>query len=337
MKTFGQGIYHISSDYLNLLLELAFERGIDSTQLLADSGLPEHVLLETNVPIGHESYLKVLHRFCEQTQDLSIALEYGKRMTLSKHGALGYAAQYSATIDEATLKVMRYVETRAQVFELDRSGGADFRRLTIRPRFQDETVANFLSLAFLSSIETICRTLTGSFGQQAHSTICTKAKVDLSQQKILPGCQIISHAENNSLTWPLAALTHPLPFFNPNLATIAEQQLQKALADMGEKTELTYQVGKILQREIEHMPTAEQVAKELHLSSATLNRRLKAANSSFQQLKDNIRQQQACHLLSQSKLSIEQIAERLGFSDASNFAKAFKQWQGVAPSRFRKA
>lgn len=336
MNVLGQGIYHIAADYLILLVDLAFERGISGAELLANSGLPEHILFEPNTLIGHESFLLVLNKFQALTDDLNIALEYGKRMTLSKHGALGFAAQYSATIDDATLKVMRYVETRAQMFDLVRQHNSHQRCLRINPRFKDESAEVFLSLAILSSVETICRTLTGHHGQNAHSVIHTTTAVDLSAQSILPNCQIISHSDCNSLTWPLDALAHPLPFFNPELENLAEKQLEQALSNISDHSELSYKIALTLRKRLHEMPTAEQVANELCLSSATLNRRLKAANTSFQQIKDTVRQQEAIRLLGNSRLSTEQIAEHLGFTDASNFAKAFKQWQGVTPSQYRK-
>lgn len=336
MKILGQGIYHIAADYLILLTELAFEHGISGAQLLADSGLPEQVLFEPNTLIGHESFLVVLNRFYALTEDLGIALEYGKRMTLSKHGALGFAAQYSATIDDATLKVMRYIETRAQMFDLVRLPVEGHRRLSVVPRFKDEPAGTFLALAILSSIETICRTLTSRHSHDTQSTIHIKSEVDLSTQQVLPNCTLVSHNSENYLTWPLAALEHPLPFFNPDLETLAKQQLEQALSNLNNNDELSYRVAKILRQHLKEMPTAEQVANEVCLSSATLNRRLKAAGTSFQQLKDTIRHQEAQRLLNNPRLGIDQIAEHLGFNDTSNFSKAFKQWEGVTPSQYRK-
>jgi len=51
MKTIGTGAYSISSDYLILLTELAFERGISAADLLIDSGLPEQILFQPGVPV----------------------------------------------------------------------------------------------------------------------------------------------------------------------------------------------------------------------------------------------------------------------------------------------
>ena len=72
------------------------------------------------------------------------------------------------------------------------------------------------------------------------------------------------------------------------------------------------------------------------MSVATLKRKLKAEGESFQQIKDGQRLKQAEALLSEGNLNIDQIADRLGYSDASNFSKAFKGWTGITPSQFRK-
>ena len=70
------------------------------------------------------------------------------------------------------------------------------------------------------------------------------------------------------------------------------------------------------------------------MSTATLQRRLKTEQGSYQQLKDEFRKKRARELLNQA-VSIELIAEQLGYSDASNFAKAFKSWTGFPPSVYR--
>ena len=334
MKTVGEGAYIVSSDYLILLSELAFERGIAATELWRDSALPDGLLFQPGVLVGHESALRVVSRFCELTNDLSIAIEYGKRMTLSKHGALGYAAQYSATMAEAADKVTRYVETRAQIFSLARGASEHERHLFIEPRFDQRPAGDFLSLAFLASIETICRTLIGPVGRDAQSRILTRIHGDFSAQQVLPHCQVITAAGENSLNWPADVLVHPLPFFNPQLAGMAEEQLENALSSLQQSRPVSDKVRRILAGRLAELPTVDTVSALLCMSAATLNRKLKAEGTSFQQLKDDLRFQQARQLLS-SELPVDLVAEQLGFSDASNFAKAFKAWSGVSPSRFR--
>ncbi len=80
----------------------------------------------------------------------------------------------------------------------------------------------------------------------------------------------------------------------------------------------------------------DETATHFHLTSRTLRRKLAAEGSSFQRLKDGIRQDAAIHLLSQPELPISEIAKELGFSEPTAFTRAFKQWTGVLPSVYRR-
>ncbi|MDJ0927303.1 MAG: helix-turn-helix transcriptional regulator [Gammaproteobacteria bacterium] len=56
---------------------------------------------------------------------------------------------------------------------------------------------------------------------------------------------------------------------------------------------------------------------------------------SFQQLRDETRRQLAQEYIREQELSLSQIAYMLGFSDQSNFSRAFKRWTGMAPKEYR--
>ena len=67
-----------------------------------------------------------------------------------------------------------------------------------------------------------------------------------------------------------------------------------------------------------------------------LRRRLDEEGSHFRQLLDEVRQALAEELLATGGLTLEEIAERLGYGEVSNFIHAFKRWKGVAPRRFQR-
>ncbi len=77
------------------------------------------------------------------------------------------------------------------------------------------------------------------------------------------------------------------------------------------------------------------MAERLHLSPRTLHRRLADAGTGYQEVLDRIRSRLAVEFLERTGLSIERIAERSGFSDVSNFRKAFKKWTGQSPAHYR--
>ena len=81
--------------------------------------------------------------------------------------------------------------------------------------------------------------------------------------------------------------------------------------------------------------TAEDVAAQLNLSVRTLHRQLKEEGVSLQRLKNEVRRERAIKLLLQTGKPVKQVAAAVGFDSEKSFARAFREWTGVAPSRFR--
>jgi AraC-like DNA-binding protein len=97
-------------------------------------------------------------------------------------------------------------------------------------------------------------------------------------------------------------------------------------------------VGKVRQVLMTNLmrPTSfERVAQNLHISARTLRRKLREENTSFRQLIDELRRDIAIRYLRDTDLTVEDIAESLGFSDAANFRHAFRRWTKAAPHEFR--
>ena len=81
-------------------------------------------------------------------------------------------------------------------------------------------------------------------------------------------------------------------------------------------------------------PEFERVADSLHMTTATLRRKLRAEGSSYQQLKDDIRRDTAIYHLGRNTLSMEQVAQSVGFSEPASFFRAFKRWTGLTPRAY---
>lgn len=99
---------------------------------------------------------------------------------------------------------------------------------------------------------------------------------------------------------------------------------------------LTSRIREVLKSHIgEEMPTLNEVASMLYLSPQTLRRRLAGEGKSYQGVKDNLRRDTAIHLLLKPDLSLEDVAQHVGFSETSTFHRAFKKWTGVTPGLYR--
>jgi AraC-like DNA-binding protein len=82
-------------------------------------------------------------------------------------------------------------------------------------------------------------------------------------------------------------------------------------------------------------PSMQDIARELHISSRTLQRRLQDAGYSFQQVLEESRRQLARHYLASSQLELNETAYLLGYEDANSFVRAFRTWEGIPPAHWR--
>lgn len=83
-------------------------------------------------------------------------------------------------------------------------------------------------------------------------------------------------------------------------------------------------------------PTTEETAYKMNMSDPTLRRHLSMEGSSFQRIIDDIRCELAKKLLLKG-MTIDDVADDLGYSASSGFSRAFKFWVGQAPSAWRNA
>ena len=340
----GRGNYHLSSDYLILLLEFGVEYGVKQSELLEGSELGAEILIRPGIAVGHESFLKVVENFIERKPDIAFAVAYGKRMTLSKHGALGLAARHSRTIDEAANQVTSYMRTRADIFELCRKHDTTSRSLHIKCLVPESKAVTFLVLAYLTSIEFIIRQMLGKFRHiptvialpiNRSSWLSAGGDSDLVDlDEAAPGAQLQFQANECKLTWPNQFLNDLLPLFDKELVTMAEEVCAIELQSISQPTSAK-QVVEIACQSKGNLVTVDVVASTLNMSSATLKRKLKAEGASFRQIKDNVLFFESKKLLDETHYSIDVIAEQLGYSDASNFSKAFKAWSKVTPTEYR--
>ncbi|MFM0097186.1 AraC family transcriptional regulator [Paraburkholderia nemoris] len=86
---------------------------------------------------------------------------------------------------------------------------------------------------------------------------------------------------------------------------------------------------------IRNWPTSSALARQFHLSEATMRRRLRREGQTYLSIKDQLRRDFAIGALQGSDRPIGAIAQELGFAEPSAFYRAFQKWTGLRPSDYR--
>ena len=154
-------------------------------------------------------------------------------------------------------------------------------------------------------------------------------------ETLLPGVPIHFSSEKTTLVYPHEVSQIKLVGANPLLYQTFDNMAEEALKAHQSEGSIAHQVRSELTHSLKSgMPTVDEVARKMNLSERTLQLKLKAENTSFREISDEVRRDIAIHHLKKGMLNISEIAYLLGFSEVSSFSSAFKKWTGAAPSLY---
>ncbi|MDN5203718.1 AraC family transcriptional regulator ligand-binding domain-containing protein [Fulvivirgaceae bacterium BMA10] len=113
---------------------------------------------------------------------------------------------------------------------------------------------------------------------------------------------------------------------------------KETLSNLPNNNTFEQQVKKAILEKINiQFPSVMEVAENLHLTPRSLQRRLKAENSSFNQINNHIKFQLALKYLRNHQYDLYEISYLLGYSEPSAFVRAFRSWTGTSPKKYIKS
>ena len=149
-------------------------------------------------------------------------------------------------------------------------------------------------------------------------------------------CPVKFKANQNGLVFSKADMELPFVTHNADLLAIVAPQLEAELTQqLAQKTFSEQAKGILKQLLAGQRPGIQDLARELHLSTRTLQRRLTEQGITFQRLLEEARRELARHYLLHSSRELNETAYLLGYEDANSFFRAFHHWEGTSPAQWR--
>jgi AraC-like DNA-binding protein len=321
---------------LSALVDSMADFGVPAEALFAHTGIAPDAIHDHRARISHSQKLALLGNVQRLTPDPAVGLLAGQRQRIADFGVFGYALLSSATFAEAVDFGMRHLRLMGPVL------AKSFRVEGPVAIFEGHDAAQLgplLPLAaefWFSSIQAlISRLLERPFAAR-RLLLPYPAPAHAARYEALLGCPVTFGAPFMRWEFDAAMLTMPLPAANPIMAEVSAGFCARMLEDLGEaEAPLVKAIREACFNSVGGLPSADEMAEVLHLTTRTLQRRLSEAGTSYQAIIDGVRSRLAIEYLERTDLSVDDIAERTGFSDVSNFRKAFRKWTGQKPSYFR--
>lgn len=321
-----------------LLIQLALDHGLSVERCLHKTGLSPLQLAELHSEIDGEQELQLISNLIDALPEQhDLGLQAGLRYKLTTYGIWGYALLSSQTFRQAAELGLRYLDLTFAFNRITLREDASQAHLELDGSHLTEHVRDFLLLRDAVAVMVIQRELTGAKIPLSRVQLSMSVPADptylVEQFGLLPEFA----CAQNRISFPRHLLDQPLPRANPHSVQLCELQCQALLAKRQVRNGLAGQIRDRLLSTPGRLTDMEVIASEMNISSRTLRRRLEDQGSSFRQLQEEVRQALAEELLAIASLSQEDIAERLGYSEVSNFLHAFKRWKGLTPGQYRQA
>ena len=322
--------------YPRVLLNIMAEKGFSRTQVLAGSGLADSVFDKPDHRITPAQFLFILMNSFYLSKDPALGYEMGLRTPVTSHGFLGYGVMSCANLAEAIKLAERFVRLRTVLISFRLSVEGDFAIVEASTNHPVGILRQFVFESLLLSLARAGSFITGNSLQagEIHFDFPEPTYYATIKDRLPP---IFFNRAANQLRFPRTFLEQALVMADPVAAQLAVEQCERELALFDKHDDLAAQVRAILSQTQGQYLHLEAVAERLFMSSRTLKRRLQQVGLGYQQLLDEARKRDAIKLIQNTHLTIEQIAQHLGYTDAANFTRAFKKWTGDTPSRYRLA
>lgn len=324
--------------YLLLLSDVAEGFGIASTDLLGLVGLTREQLLEPDrmVPLGptraatEYAYARAGHQ--------GLGYAYARALRVTLHGPVSLIALSSNNLLEVMQALERYFTLRAPAFHFSAETGPEFVTIKVDYPGRNDPLRPFIMELLLMGLvvmtgQILDRPQTGAEVHMQGPTPDYYAS--LAPHLPVP---VLYGQPEYAIRVPRALMEAPLRLADPNAAAMAREACERELKARNSSKEdvLTTRVRTVLAASQDSLPTLEEVADTLHVSTRTLKRRLQEEGRNFRALVDHVLCERATQMLQEEGLSVSEVAFRLGYNDVSNFSRAFRRWTGQSPSDFRK-
>jgi len=311
--------------------------GIDMREVLRQAGLSPMLFHGGKTRITTRDFFALWNAI----EKVGAPADFGLRVGMAdpppgQYDVATMAALHSATFGEALAKRGRYkrlVCPEALSVEIRKKEA----RIQYRWFLAEKPVPSLLADgAFASTVRLLAR---GTGKQIAPLRVeLTRRVGHAAMLKRHFGCEIKFNAPEDLLVFAAAVLDEPFRTHNPELLDLMVPGLESALQKQAGGSSWVEQTRERIGRSMRgQRPSVEIVAKDLCVSPRTLQRRLEESGTTYQQLLDEVRQDTARKLLAATDLESGEIAFLLGFEELNSFTRAFHDWEGATPMRWRAA
>jgi len=310
------------------------EAGVRVSAVLSRAGLPQDFFAQPRVLVTTEELFALWRAMGEVSGDPAIGLLLGTEAKTEHFSPSALAALSTENLGTAVQQIARY------------------KQLTCPEEILQETDEHEWSIQFRWTLSTgiaprvlidCCFAWMLTIAHHGTGTRISPLRLEFAQERAYRKamerhfrCPVVCGTPRNAIVFRAADALLPFVTRNAELLAVLAPQLDEELRKQSGEENFIETVRREIQQKLTgRRPTIEDIARALHISSRTLQRRLQEEASSFQHVLEEARHQLARHYLNNSVLELNEAAYLLGYEDSNSFVRAFRSWEGIPPARWR--
>lgn len=318
------------------MLRTAEARGVRTADLLETAGLTRASLEDPDARLPGPTVLTIWNSLRERTDDAALQLAAPTNLPFGAYRVIDYLVASSDTVGDGIGRFARFFGLIADgvALRIEQADGGHCLSMTMEDGGPVPSV--YVDYVFAALVSRVRMRMRHDLRAQ-QVELCLMEPQEATVYTEFFGAPIRFGSSANRLCFSSDMWDAPTQSADASLALLLEEHA-RILAQRLPVVASGYraEVQKAVASVVPDGGSAALVARTLHVSVRTLQRRLGASGATFREVADTVRGQLAEEYLTDPKVSIAEVAFLLGFSDQSSFNRAFRRWTGEAPGRWRR-
>lgn len=311
--------------------------GGDIDTIFGRAGLKVNDLSSPLEEMNLGQYCNLFEEAAQQTGNGNIGLEFGQNFAPKQLGMLGFAATSSPTLAAALRNLEKYFPAHQSQTSFGLIQDCDILWLSYRifdPRIKNRRQDAELSLGMFCNIF-----------KEAHGPNWAPLEIRFEHNKpdtkdeheMRFGAPVQFGRRTNAIAFRRRDLDALMPNQDPYLASVVEPFLQGRCESLSNPQDFALAVRNEVKMHIgEKLPTVADISELFGVSEPAFQRQLRAHGLVFSDILKAARHELALHYISDAEVPLTEIAYSLGYSELSAFSRAFRNWTGMSPQRYRR-
>ncbi len=318
-------------------VDLFRKYGGDVDRIFGRAGLRTDDLASPLDELNLQQYCNLFEEAAQATGNSNIGLEFGQNFAPKQLGMLGFAAISSPTMAAALRNLEKYFPAHQGQTSFGLIQDCDILWLSYRifdPRIKNRRQDAELSLGMFCNIF-----------KAAHGPNWAPLEIRFEHNKpdghdeheMRFNAPVQFGRRTNAIAFRRRDLDALMPDQDPYLASVVEPFLQGRCDSQADPQDFALAVRNEVKLQLgERLPNVAEISQLFGVTEPAFQKRLRSHGLIFNDILKAARHELALHYIADMDLPLTEIAYCLGYSELSAFSRAFRNWTGMSPQRYRR-